>query len=450
MPAPDDQPRRDDDRRRPPFDISPLQHEPRVNDAVEAPTRLVAEQKAQAGREAAAERPSFRGLLAVAEFRALIAGFLLHLTSGTVGTLVISILVYERTHSPLLSAIALASNSLPHVIGATFLISLADRLPLRRGLVYASLAQIITLSVVALGILPVGGILVIVMLGGSVQPIGTAMRSAALPDILGNGAEYVLGRAVMNMTSYSAQALGYAAGGVFVATVGAPWALWTAVGVSFFVIGIIWFGLKDRPVRAESNGSTVRQTWETNWSLLRIGALRRLLLFVWIPLTLAGGTEALFVPFATRNGGASSLASALFWGATAGNFAGDLLLGRLASPARLARLVLPLALLLAVPLICFAANPPAVIAVILCFISATGVSYQLGLQSQFLELVPRNSRAQAFGLMYSGIPALQGVTYVLAGAIATTITPGNVIALFGLASAVSSLALALYVRMRNN
>lgn len=432
MPASDGEPRADAD----------------TGDTGDVIARQVAEPEVKAGQKGAAGRPTFRGLLAFTEFRALIIGFLLHLTSGTVGTLVISILVYERTHSAFLSAIALASNYLPHVIGATFLLSLADRLPARRGLALVSLAQILIFGVVAFGVLPVGSILVIVMLGGAVQPIGTAIRSAALPDILGDGALYVLGRAVLNMTSYSAQALGYAVGGVFVVTVGAYWALWVAVGASFVVIGLNWFGLKDRPVRADATGSAIRQTWKTNWLLLRTRALRRLLLFAWLPLTLALGAEALFVPFAARNGG-TSLASAFFWAVTAGNFAGDLLLGRLASPARQARLVLPLALLLAVPLMFFAVGPPTVIAVGLCFMSATGASYLLGLQGQFLDVIPQQARAQAFGLMYTGIPALQGITYVLAGAVATVITPGQVIALFGLASAVCSVAIASQMRTRS-
>jgi hypothetical protein len=393
----------------------------------------------------AVERPTFRELVSVAEFRALIIGFLLHLASGTVATLAISVLVYERSHSALLSAIALASNSLPHVIGATFLLSLADRLPARRGLTFVSLVQALMLGVVAVGVLPVGTILLVVLVGGLAQPIGTAIRSAALADILGSGARYVLGRAVLNMTSHSAQALGFAVGGVFVATVRTNGALWVATAVSLVVVGVNWFGLKNRPARAAATGSALRQTWRTNTLLLRTRAIRGLLLSLWLPLTLAAGAEALFVPFAARQG-STSLASAFFWAITTGNFAGDLFVGRLVGPARQARLSFPLALLLAAPLICFVAQPSMVIAVGLCFVSATGASYHLGLQRRFLDVVPPRVRAQAFGLIYSGIPALQGITFTLAGAVAAVVTPGGVIALFGLASGLSSVALVSYLR----
>lgn len=449
MTASDDRPRADDDHQPSLLHASSRQRETGVPDTAEAIALQTAVPEVWADSKDTVQRPTFRGLMSIAEFRALIIGFLLFLTSSTIGSLVISILVYEGTHSPLLSAIALAANYLPHVIGATFLLSLADRMPARRGLTLVSLVQVLTLVSVALGVLPVGGVLVIVLLAGVARPIGTAIRSAALTEILGDSrAQYVLGRAVLNMTSYSGQALGFATGGVFVVAVGARAALWVAAAGSFVVIVVNWFGLKDRPARASATGSAFRQTWETNRLLLRTRATRRLLLFLWLPLTLASGAGALFVPFAARNGGAS-LASAFFWAVAVGSFVGDLLVGRLASPARQARLVLPLALLLATPLICFAANPPTVIAVGLCFISATGASYHLGLQGHFLDKVPLRARAQAFGLMYSGITALQGVAYLLAGAIATVVAPGRVIAIFGIASAVCSIALAPYIRARS-
>ncbi len=418
---------------------------PHITDAT---ARQVVPSKVDPDPMDAVERPTFRGLVAIAEFRALIIGFLLHLASGTVATLAISVLVYERTHSALLSAISLASSYLPHIIGAVLLLSLADRLPARRGLTFVSFVQVLTLGVVALGVLPVGAILLIILLGGVAQPIGTAIRSAALPDILGSGAQYVLGRAVVNMTSYSAQALGFAVGGVFVATVGTHGALWMATAVSLVVIGVNWFGLKNRPARATATGSALRQTWKTNGFLLRTRAIRGLLLSLWLPLTLAGGAEALFVPFAARHG-STSLASAFFWAITAGNFAGDLLVGRLVSPARQARLSFPLALLLAAPLICFVAQPPVIIAVGLCFVSAIGASYHLGLQHRFLDVVPLQVRAQAFGLIYSGIPALQGIMFTLAGAVVAVGTPSGVIALFGLASGISTVALASHIHAKS-
>jgi hypothetical protein len=143
------------------------------------------------------------------------------------------------------------------------------------------------------------------------------------------------------------------------------------------------------------------------------------------------------------------LASAFFWAITAGSVTGDLLIGRLASQERQERLSFPLALLLALPLLCFVIQPPLPLAAGLCFLSASGISYQLGLQRRFLDAVPLTARAQAFGLVYGGIPALMGITFTAAGALATILPPAGVIVLFGIASGVSTLALSSVIRVRS-
>jgi len=266
-----------------------------------------------------------------------------------------------------------------------------------------------------------------------------------LPEIL-HGPQYVLGRAVLNMTSYSAQAAGFAFGGVLVVTLGTRGALWVATVVSLAAVVVLGFGLRPRPARLVATGSALRQTWRTNGLLLRTRAIRGLLLSHWLPVTLAIGAEALFVPYAAGHGGAS-LASAMFWAIAAGNFAGDLLVGRFVGPVLQERLSFWLALLLGAPLLCFLAQPNVAVASALCFLSASGASYHLGLQLRFLSVVPASVRAQAFGLIYSGIPAMQGMVLALAGALAELMSPVTVIVVFALASGVSSLLLAPHLRV---
>lgn len=390
------------------------------------------------------ERPTFGALIQVGEFRALIIAFLLHYSSGIVATLAISLMIYDRTNSALLSAIALASPFIPHIVGATFLLSLADRLAPRRSLALVGLVQVLVLGIVALDVLPVGVVLVVILLGGLAQPIGTATRSAALPEIL-DGASYVLGRAVLNVTSYTAQALGYAVGGIFVTTVGTRGTLSIATAASVVGVGFVWYGIGNRPARAAATGSAMGQTWKTNGLLLRTRAIRGLVLAHWLPLTLAAGAQALFVPFAAAHG-SSSLASLFFWAMATGALTGDLIVARFASSSRQAALSFPLALLVSVPLIVFVTQPSVAVAVVLCFLCASGASYCLGLQRRFVEAVPSSARAQAFGLIYSGIPALQGITIPMAGALAAVWSPGTVIAIFGLASGISSCLLLPHFR----
>jgi predicted MFS family arabinose efflux permease len=394
---------------------------------------------------ASAQRPTFRALAGNAEFRALFAGFLVHAAARTVATLALSVTVFQRSDSALLSAIALASSFLPHAVGVGFLLSLADRVRPRGGLAVVSLVQMLTIAIVASGGLPVGVILAIVLVGGIANPVGTAIRAAAVADALDDQELHVLGRAAINMTSFVGQGLGFAAGGVIVATTGPAAALWLAAAVSLIAAATSWFGLADRPLRTASTGSAVRQTWKTNRLLVRTKEVRGLLLVHWLPLTLAGGAQALFIPYAAQLGSAS-LAAVFFWASTAGTLTGYLLIGRLADPARQAGLSLPLAVLQALPLLGFAAQPPVAPAIGLCFLSTLGGAYHVGLQRRFVAAVPQTAQAQAFGLVYSGIPAIQGVTITVAGALAGAIEPGGVIVLFGLASGIASLALIPFLR----
>jgi len=50
-------------------------------------------------------------------------------------------LIYDRTRSPLLAAIAFAAGTLPYIVGALFLAGLADRFPRRTVMVVADVAE---------------------------------------------------------------------------------------------------------------------------------------------------------------------------------------------------------------------------------------------------------------------------------------------------------------------
>src|SRR6202167_5764825 len=76
-------------------------------------------------------RATFRDVFAVREFRALWFSEILSVTGDRLALVALTLLVYERTRSPLLAALAYAAGSLPWVIGGLFLADLADRYPRR-------------------------------------------------------------------------------------------------------------------------------------------------------------------------------------------------------------------------------------------------------------------------------------------------------------------------------
>jgi hypothetical protein len=75
------------------------------------------------------ERASFRDVFAVGEFRALWVSQVLSAGGDRLALVALTLLVYDRTRSPLLAAVAFAAGTLPYIAGALFLSGLADRMP---------------------------------------------------------------------------------------------------------------------------------------------------------------------------------------------------------------------------------------------------------------------------------------------------------------------------------
>ncbi len=105
---------------------------------------------------------------------------------------------------------------LAQVLGATTLLSAADRLPPRATL--AGIACVFAVGTAAMAApgLPVGGVFALVLLLGLVQSLGGGVRWGLLNEILSKDG-YLLGRSLFNMMSGLMQIAGYATGGVLVA-----------------------------------------------------------------------------------------------------------------------------------------------------------------------------------------------------------------------------------------
>ena len=91
-------------------------------------------QSANSGRRGRApeERSSYREVFAVGEFRALWSAQVLSYAGDRLAQVAIAILVYGRTHSAFLTALAYALTHLPPIAGGPLLSGLADLFPRRR------------------------------------------------------------------------------------------------------------------------------------------------------------------------------------------------------------------------------------------------------------------------------------------------------------------------------
>lgn len=369
---------------------------------------------------------TYGAVFAMGEFRALFAGTSVMVAGKTMEMLALSALVFAATGSPLLTAIAFLAGMLPQALGAATLLSLADRLPSRAFLASWDCVRAAGTVVLATKLLPVWGMLGLVMVIGTVDAVGTAIRNTLVVDVVPEGA-YVLGRSLLNMAIGGMQIIGFAIGGGLLAAIGPRASLLTAAALALLCAATYRFGLRRRPPRATGRGS-VSATWQGNRALLGDPATRSLLLAQWVPNGLIVGAEALFVPYAGDSAGA------LFTAGAAGMLTGDLVIGRWVSPRWRGRLIVPLYVLLAVPYLLFFRQPATWVAAGAIAIASFGYAGNLGIQERFLATVPESLRGQGFGLAGSGILTMQGVAAALTGLVAESIGPASAMAAVAVAS----------------
>ncbi|WP_203783961.1 MFS transporter [Asanoa ferruginea] len=367
---------------------------------------------------------TYREIFANREFRALFAGNAATVAGKTIQMLALSALVYASTGSPLLSALAFLGGLLPQALGAMTLLAYADRVRPRGFLAGWDLARALAAVLLATGVLPVWGMLLLIMSFGAVDALSGGVRSAIIVDVVPGG--YVLGRATLNVSVGAMQILGFATGGTLIATLGPHRALAVAAVLIAISAAVTFFGLRTREPRATGRAG-VAATWRGNRALFADPSIRAVLLAAWVPNGLIVGAEAMYVPYA------GDLAAVLFVAGAAGMLTGDLIVGRFVPPVLLDRFITPLQTLLAVPYLLFFLHPGPVVGAVAVFVASFGYAGTLGLQQRLVEITPGRLRGQALGLDGSGRMTFQAV-----GASAT----GSVAEATGAATAMTVAALA--------
>ena len=109
--------------------------------------------------------------LRVRPFGRLLASYTVNDLGDSIGVIALSILVFERTGSPLLSALVLACSFLPYALGGILLSSIADRFPARRVLVVCDLLSGLCIGPMLIPGMPVGGLLGLLLLTGPGQRV---------------------------------------------------------------------------------------------------------------------------------------------------------------------------------------------------------------------------------------------------------------------------------------
>jgi MFS family permease len=169
-------------------------------------------------RGAPEARSSYRVVFAIGEFRALWSAQVLSFAGDQFAQVAIAILVYGRTRSPFLTALAYALTYLPPIAGGPLLSGLADLFPRRRVMIVCDLFRVGTVGLMAIPSMPFAALCALLfctVLAGA--PFSSA-RAALLPDVL-PGDMFVLGSAVGNISFQASQILGFVAGAAVVAVV---------------------------------------------------------------------------------------------------------------------------------------------------------------------------------------------------------------------------------------
>jgi predicted MFS family arabinose efflux permease len=386
---------------------------------------------------------TYREVFAVREFRALWSSVILSTAGDRLALVALTLLVFDRTGSALLTAAVYAVGYLPWVVGGLFLAELADRYPRRAVMVVCDASRAVLVAAMVVPHLPIGVLVALLFVATLFAPPFDSAKASVTPDIL-SGERYVLGTAVLQTTMLTGEVLGAVGGGVAVAFIGVRSSL--AIDAATFVLSglIIGLGTQARPAAAQQHSAPPVMSRMRDGFRLVFGdrALSTLLLFGWLIVfyTVPAGIAA---PYAASLGG-GPIATGLIIAATAlGTMLALPLFTRAVRPRQRINAMGPLAVLTCGTLVIIAARPGLVVSLAVFVASAAFGVYQVAANTAFVVRVPAPRRAQAFGIANMGVVVGQGAAYVAAGAVADVVDPATVIAVSGGLGAIVAVVLTL-------
>jgi MFS family permease len=392
-------------------------------------------------------RASYSEVFAVREFRAVWASVVLSAGGDRLALVALTVLIYDRTRSPLLAAAAYAAGYLPWLVGGLFLSDLADRRPRRTVMVSCDAARAVLVAAMTVPGMPLA-VLVVLLYGATMlAPPFESARAAFTPDIL-PGDLYALGASVIQTTFLTAEVAGGAVGGVAVAFLGVRPSL--VIDAATFAASGLLIALftRARPAPGKTGGgegSPLARAAAGVRLVFGDPQLRTLVGFGWLAAFYAI-PQGIAAPYAARLGGGPAATGMVMASTAVATAIGTPLFARLVRPRRRLALMGPLATATCATLILTAFRPGLAVSLLVFSASAAFGIYQIAANTAFTARVPRERRAQAFGVAGSGLIVVQGAAFVAAGAAAEVFTPAAVIAAAGAAGAV--IALLLTVRWR--
>jgi MFS family permease len=312
----------------------------------------------------------------------------------------IAILVYRRTHSAFLTALAYALTYLRPIAGGPLLSGLADLFPRRR-----------------------------VMIACDVLRIGTVGLTAVVPPSAKSASRRARSWASSQARRSSPWVNPYRTLGLDT----------VSCSISALIVAV-W--VKVRPLRERGGGAALmvggvgrRDADRLRQPEAADPAAVWLAGFYIVP-------EGLAAPYAHSLHGSTLTVGLLMAAMPIGMVVGGALPGRFAAPSVRMRTMGWLAVLSCPPFIGSAWDPPLWSVLLLWVLAGAGGAYQLIAAATFVQALRPATRVRAFGLAQSGLSAVQGLGMLAGGAVAQAIGPPLAVGLAWLAGLAAAAMLA--------
>jgi hypothetical protein len=389
-----------------------------------------------------ASRPSFRDVFASGEFRALWVAYVLSMAGDRLAVVALTLLVFDRSHSPLLAAVTFASGFLPYLFGGMFLSGLADRLPRRVVMVACDLIRLVLVAAMLVPEMPLAAMIVLLYAVTLLQPPFDSARAAIVRDVSGKDL-YPLAMAIMSTTNRIVVMAGAAAGGLIVALAGAKAGLGVDAATFAASAVLVRFGTKKRPaVSSTGKMRPIGQLVEGVRLVFGDRQLRMLVCLAWL-IAFYGVPEGIAAPYAASLKGGAVAAGLILATSQLGAVLTMTPFIKRVGPQTRMRWMGPMAAIACVVLTLTALHPDLIISMGIFMLSGSFTAYQVAANTAFMERIPNEKRAQALGLANAGLVVGQGLAFALAGAAAEVVPPSAVIALSGGIGALLAAGLAL-------
>lgn len=364
---------------------------------------------------------TLRALVSDREFRGLWIGSTVSTAGDQLAAVALSLLVFERTGSPLWTALTWSLTLFPPLIAGPLLGWLADRFPRRTVMIICAWLQA---GIVGLMALPSTPLWLMITLLVAVQVVASpflAAQEASLPSVLPEE-RYDDGVALFGTSVDVAQMAGLAAAG-FIVTASSPSVALAIDAVTFVLVAIlVHTSVKHRPAadprrhrRVDTAGEPPRQGVFT---LLVTEPRLRSLMGMRLLAGLAMVPEGLAVPLAASLDAVWAVGLILAIEPAANVLGVAVLFRWVREPAKRERLIGPLAILSLAPLVLFALDPNLTWTIALLVIAGMAGAYHTPARSAWMRMLPDAYRGRAYGIGRAALRSSQGGGMALAGVVA--------------------------------